>query len=128
MVNKLVCKIHLWLGLPVGLIVVFMGITGCILAFQREIETVTQPYAYVKAQDKKLLLPSELGRIAQDALPGKEKHSVTYGESGKSAQVAFYFNEPGKEEYYHIVYIDPYSGEVLKVKDMDEDFFHIILD
>jgi uncharacterized iron-regulated membrane protein len=126
MVKKLVGKIHLWLGLSVGLIVVFLGITGCMLAFQREIETITQPYAYVDAAKKELLKPSELGRIAQDALPGKALHSVTYGDKGSSAQIAFYQFEP--EEYYYIVYINPYSGEVLKVKDMSRDFFRILID
>jgi uncharacterized iron-regulated membrane protein len=126
MVKKLVGKIHLWLGLSVGLIVVFLGITGCLLAFQREIESFTQPYAYVKAENKECLQPSELGKIAQAALPGKMLHSVTYGEKGSSAQVAFYQLEP--EEYYYIAYINPYSGEVLKVKNMDRDFFRILID
>jgi uncharacterized iron-regulated membrane protein len=33
--RKTVGKLHLWLGLASGLIVCFLGITGCILAFQR---------------------------------------------------------------------------------------------
>lgn len=51
--KKWIGKIHLWLGLSSGLVVVFLGITGCILAFQQEIEAVTQPYQYVKEQNKK---------------------------------------------------------------------------
>ena len=121
MFKKLIGKIHLWLGLSVGLIVVFLGITGCMLAFQREIESVTHTYAYIKAEEKPFLKPSELGPIAQAQLPGKQLHSVTYGSNSESAQVAFYAFEP--EAYYHIVYINPYSGEVLKVKNMDRDFF-----
>ena len=45
--KKSIRKIHLWLGLASGLIIVFLGITGCILAFQREIEDVTQDYRFV---------------------------------------------------------------------------------
>src|SRR5687767_14916583 len=111
MVKKLVGKIHLWLGLSVGLIVVFLGITGCMLAFQREIESVTYTYAYVKEEKKEMLQPSALGKIAQAALPGKALHSVTYGDKGSAAQVAFYNLEPA---YYYIIYINPYSGQVLK--------------
>lgn len=125
MVKKLVGKIHLWLGLSVGLIVVFLGITGCMLAFQREIESITHTYDYVKAENREFLQPSQLGKIAQAALPDRMLHSVTYGEKDKSAQVAFYHFEPS---YYYIVYINPYSGEVLKVKDMDRDFFRILID
>jgi uncharacterized iron-regulated membrane protein len=125
MVKKLTGKIHLWLGLSVGLIVVFLGITGCMLAFQREIESITHTYDYVKAENREFLQPSQLGKIAQASLPDKMLHSVTYGEKDKSAQVAFYHFEPS---YYYIVYINPYSGEVLKVKDMDRDFFRILID
>jgi uncharacterized iron-regulated membrane protein len=125
MVKKLVGKIHLWLGLSVGLIVVFLGITGCMLAFQREIESVTHTYAYVKSESREFLPPSEIGKIAQATLPDKSMHSVTYGEKDKSVQVTFYHVDPG---YYYIVYINPYSGEVLKVKDMSRDFFRVLID
>jgi uncharacterized iron-regulated membrane protein len=125
MVKKLVGKIHLWLGLSVGLIVVFLGITGCMLAFQREIESVTHTYAYVKSESREFLRPSEIGKIAQATLPDKSMHSVTYGEKDKSVQVTFYHVDPG---YYYIVYINPYSGEVLKVKDMSRDFFRVLID
>lgn len=125
MVKKIVGKIHLWLGLSVGLIVVFLGITGCMLAFQREIESITHTYTYVKVENREFLQPSELGKIARAALPGKMLHSVTYGEKDHSARVAFYHYEPN---YYYIAYINPYSGEVLKVKDMERDFFRILVD
>jgi uncharacterized iron-regulated membrane protein len=122
--KKIIGKVHLWLGLGSGLVVCFLGITGCILAFQKEIESFTNCYQYVEEQNKEQLAPSRMKEIALQALPGKHLHSVIYGTSGKSAQMIFYNGDP---EYYYIVYIDPYSGEVLKVKNMDEDFFRIII-
>jgi uncharacterized iron-regulated membrane protein len=123
-IKKTIRNIHRWLGLLSGLVVCFLGITGCILAFQREIETVSVPYQYVKAQKKEFLLPAELQAIAKKALPGKSLHSVIYGESNKSAQMVFYHDDPS---YYYIVYINPYTGEVLKVKNMDRDFFRVVV-
>ena len=35
--KKAIGKIHLWLGLASGLVVLLLGITGCILAFEMEI-------------------------------------------------------------------------------------------
>src|SRR5690606_7812978 len=32
------------------------------------------------------------------------------------------------EENYKLVYLNPYSGELLKYKDMNRDFFRIVLD
>lgn len=116
-------RIHLWLGLSSGLFVCFLGITGCILAFQREIEDATQSYRYVEEQNKPLLPPSKLKIIADKALPGKHAHSVGY-QRGKASTVVYFAFEP---EYYWIVYLNPYSGEVMKVKNMEEDFFRIVL-
>jgi|SRR5215217_1111095 len=116
-------RLHLWLGLASGLIVCFLGITGCILAFEREISDATQPYRFVQVQNKSLLPPSALKTIANKALPNKHNpHSISY-QPGKSAQAVYYSADP---EYYWIVYLNPYTGDVLKVKDMDTDFFRVV--
>jgi uncharacterized iron-regulated membrane protein len=124
-VKKAIRIIHLWLGLSSGLVVLFLGITGCMLAFQREIETLTVPAQYVEPQSAAYLPPSVLYRIATAELPGKSAHSVTYGARDKAAVVSFYHDEP---QYYFLVYLNPYTGNVLRVKDMSRDFFRIIVD
>ncbi|TDQ06856.1 PepSY-associated TM helix domain-containing protein [Pedobacter metabolipauper] len=116
-------QIHLWLGLTSGLFVCFLGITGCVLAFEREIENVSQPYRFTETQHKPLLEPSRLKEIADKAIPGKHAHSVSY-QPGKSSQVVYFAFEP---EYYWIVFLNPYTGEVLKVKNMDDDFFRVMI-
>ncbi len=122
--KKAIGKIHLWLGLASGLVVLFLGITGCILAFQREIENTFQRYRYVDAAEQPMLPPSALQKIAERELPGKHAHSVTYMGPGKAATVGFYSAEPA---YYDLVYINPYHGQVLKVKDMNSDFFRVMV-
>ncbi|RYD89654.1 MAG: PepSY domain-containing protein [Sphingobacteriales bacterium] len=117
-------RIHLWLGLASGLFVVFLGITGCILAFEQEIRDVTEPYKFTATEKRALLPPSVLKNIGNKGLPGKkDPHSISY-EPGKSAAITYFNEDP---EYYFIVYANPYTGEVLKVKDMSEDFFRIVL-
>ncbi|PSR53096.1 peptidase M4 [Adhaeribacter arboris] len=116
-------QMHLWLGMASGLLVLFLGITGCILAFEREIENVTQSYRFTPVQKQALLPPSALKKIADKALPGKLAHSVSY-EPGKSAQVVYFSLAP---EYYYSVFLNPYTGNVLKVKNMNEDFFRIVI-
>lgn len=123
-IKKAVGVIHLWLGLTSGLVVLFLGITGCILAFQREIETLTKPYQYVSPRAGTFLPPSRIFAIAQQALPGKAAHSVAYGSSDKAAIITFYHDKPS---YYYLVYINPYNGAVLKVLNMDDDFFRIVV-
>lgn len=122
--RKMVGKLHLWLGLASGLIVCFLGVTGCILAFEREIEDTLQPYRFAAVQEAgSPLAPSALQAVAIAQLPGKKLHSISY-QPGRSAVATFYNGDP---QYYYLVFMDPYSGKVLKVKDMSRDFFRIII-
>ncbi|MBO9635854.1 MAG: PepSY domain-containing protein [Chitinophagaceae bacterium] len=125
--KKVIGKLHLWLGLVSGLIVFIIAITGCIYAFQAEISDLTQPWRFVEKQDKPMLTPSQFKQIAGSVLPGKHPHSISYdAREGRAASIIYYNADP---EYYYTVYVNQYTGEVLKVKDMlHGDFFRFILD
>jgi uncharacterized iron-regulated membrane protein len=118
-------KVHLWLGLGSGVVVFIVAITGCIYAFQAEIQNMTQPYRFVEIQQAPVLPPSQLRAIAEEQLPGKHIHAVMYNRPGRAAQVFFYGYEPA---YYYSVYLNPYTGAVQKVVDMEHNFFGFILD
>lgn len=123
--KKKVGIIHLWLGLTSGLVVFIVAITGCIYAFQIELQELTQSYRFVEQQQKSYLPPSSLRAIAEKEVPGKHIHGVQYEGADRAAFVSFYAFEP--ESYYYLVYINPYTGEVLKVKNMYRDFFYLVL-
>lgn len=123
--RKLISKIHLILGLIIGTIIIIVSLTGCIYAFQNEIQNLTQSYRFVTKQTDSFLPPGQLKEIAQKQLPGKIAHSIRYGKKDQATVVGFYGNNP---DYYYLVYLNPYTGNVLKVKDMHSDFFHFILD
>lgn len=122
--KKIIKKSHLILGLASGLLVIVISLTGCIYAFQEEIQNMVQEYRYVEQQNKPFLAPSNLVSIATTLLPGKDIHAVKYNEKGKAAEVILYGFDPS---YYYIIYLNPFTGEVLKVKDMDTDFFRFVL-
>lgn len=124
--RKIIGKVHLWLGLVSGAVVFIIAITGCLYAFKEEITDMLEPFRYVQAQDKPYLPPSGLRSIAEKQLPGRHIHSVSYGQKTDAVRVSFYARVP--EEYYYIVYINPYTGEVLKTVDMEATFFHWVLD
>ncbi len=124
-IRKIIRVIHLWLGLVSGLLVFIIAITGCLYAFKEEIENITQPYRYIKSERAEFLPPTGLIQIAQKMLPGKSVHAVMYSGKSKAAKVIFYSEE---EDYYYFVYINPYSGQVLKVRDETNTFFSFIMD
>ncbi|MFT4031502.1 MAG: PepSY-associated TM helix domain-containing protein [Siphonobacter sp.] len=121
--KKIIGKVHLYLGLASGIVVFVVAITGCILAFQREIEDSTQAYRYVTPGGKPLA-PSVLKAKAEAVINGKKANGVLYNMANRSAEVGFYNPDP---EYYYVVYMNPYTGAVQKIWDEDTDFFHWIL-
>lgn len=123
--KKIIGQLHLWLGLTSGLLVFVIAITGCIYAFQAEIRDLTEPYRFVQPCESEILPPSTLMKIARRELPGKLVHAVMYESKKKAAKAIFYSD---KDKYYYIVYIDPFSGQVLKVSDEEGGFFSFILD
>lgn len=121
--KKVIRKVHLWLGLASGLIVVILGITGCILAFEVEIRGFTEPYKFVKKESGPMLPPSNLKAVAEKHLVSKKALGIEYPGQGNSAVAAYY-----DATNYEQVFINPYNGEFLKHKNMNRDFFRFILD
>lgn len=121
--KKAIGWIHLVLGMGSGLIIVFLGITGCILAFETEIRSVTQPYQYTATREVSTLPPSILRANAEKHLGGQLANGIDFPGEGKSAVVSYY-----DEEHYVQIFLDPYTGEVKKVKNMNRDFFRVVLD
>lgn len=121
--KKITGKIHLWLGLSSGLVVLLLGITGCILAFELEIRSFTEPFRNVKTENRPVLPPASLKAIAEKHLASKIALGIEYPGEGKAAVAAYY-----DESHYELVFMNPYSGELLKHKNMNTDFFRIILD
>ncbi|MGC4021114.1 MAG: PepSY-associated TM helix domain-containing protein [Cyclobacteriaceae bacterium] len=117
--------IHLWLGLTSGTVVFIIAITGCIYAFQEEIQNATQPYRFVEKKNAPYVMPSELKRVVEQNLPGKHIHSILYRDPSRASEAIIYSFDP---EYFYVLYFNPYSGELLKIKNMNNDFFHFILD
>lgn len=126
-VKKIIGKVHLWLGFTSGIAVFIIAVTGSLYAFQAEISKLTgKAFRHVTPQNTPYLQPTQLKEIAEKQLPGKHLHSVQYGAHNEAVVATFYNFEPDNE-YYYTIYANPYSGEVLKVKNMDRDFFRVVL-
>ncbi len=122
--------LHLWLGLFSGIIVFIVSITGCIYSFEKEIRSVTQPYQFVKEQKTSYLPPTQLRAQAEQyqfgpkaGTPGNSITGLQYPGPGKAA-IATYRD---KVQGYTMLYMNPYSGQLLKVKALEKDFFRIVL-
>lgn len=123
--KKTIGVLHLWMGLSSGIIVFIVAITGCLYAFQEEIQNLTEDYRFVPEEQAAFLPPSKLLPIAQAQFPKKTLHAIKYNQKNEATEAIFYHYEPS---YFFTVYLNPYSGKVLKVTNNEEGFFSFILD
>lgn len=120
--KKAVGIIHLWLGLSTGLVVFILGITGAINCFAPEIQSL-QTYRTVNEEAKPFLPPSQIQQIAKRQLPGKTLQRIYYDAKDKAVMALF----SKKDEYNYSVFINPYDGKVLKVRNNNRDFLSVAL-
>ncbi|WP_053405406.1 PepSY domain-containing protein [Persicobacter sp. CCB-QB2] len=122
--KKFLGQLHLILGLMTGLVVFIVSITGCIYAFEHEIQEISQPYRWVKEKGTQMLPPSKIKEIALEATDGMLVRRIYY-EHPETSAIALHYADDAP--YYYLTFIDQYTGEVLKVKNLEKDFFTIIL-
>ncbi len=122
--KKLIYNIHLILGLVSGIVVFIVAITGCLYAFKTEIESVTQTYRTIEVQEKEILPPSALKPVAQAVYPEHHMHGIAYGSNDEAVEILFYEPDP---LFYRGIILNPYTGEIIKVKNYEKDFFYFVL-
>ncbi|WP_306349696.1 PepSY-associated TM helix domain-containing protein [Flavobacterium sp. '19STA2R22 D10 B1'] len=134
-IKQWIGKIHLWLGLLSGLIVLILSITGCIYVFSQEITGMIRKEAmYVPAVAEKTIPISQLWQSTQAKVGTKiELSNVSVYNNPKKSWVFHCYkgNENaytyfGSIEYYQSIYVDPYTGKVLGMYDEEMDFFNIV--
>ncbi|NML66425.1 PepSY domain-containing protein [Hymenobacter sp. RP-2-7] len=116
--RKAVGKLHLWLGLASGLVVLIVSLSGAVFVFQDEIRDLTQPWRHVAVEARPALPPSVLQAAAVQAKPGFTPSWTIY--NGPDRSTAVYLSK-GEETYY--AFLNPYTGQVLKVQNLRNDFF-----
>lgn len=130
-------KMHLWLGLASGIIVLFLSVTGCIFVFNEEISNwLRKDVLYVTEKAEKTLPVSQLWETTQQQIGERIKDAsiVVYNNPDKAWTFRSYKRKDkpdsifhfGNIEYYQTVYVNPYTGKVLGVYDETTDFFNIV--
>lgn len=123
--KKLTRRIHLFLGLSSGLVIFIIAITGCLWVFQEEISSFTSTLPEIEKQEQTPIPPVEARRLALEIFPGRQVHGTLYEAENEPVQVIFYEYEP---EFYHTVYLHPYTGEVLEIENNLTGFFPLVLE
>ena len=112
--RRFLFNVHLYLALIAGVFVLILGVTGCIMAFEPEIDHLLNArLSYVTPGAHRLSL-AELGAAVQKAFPGERPAGfLLSSDPDISANVA---TRRG------LVAVNPYTGEVLGIRPGGQDF------
>ncbi|QNL51676.1 PepSY domain-containing protein [Olivibacter sp. SDN3] len=121
--DKAVAWIHLWPSLVSALILIFVCLTGTIVVYCDEIMEFSAGDArYVKTVgEKKLPIETLIGKL-KEAYPDKRPPGYAVAYKDPKRTIRFNMFEPAKG--LSMVYMDPYTGEILK-DDPTIHFFYI---
>jgi len=135
--RKLTGKIHLWLGMTSGIVIIVLGLTGCLYTFIDEIRPlVYHQRLFITTTPAGKMLPLRvLKNSAEKALNKKvplldieiftDRHRTMvfrYRERNDDANIYtnYFIN-------YDKVYMNPYTGEVVKVENAKWEFFNLVV-
>lgn len=110
--RKLFAKLHLWLSLPLGIIISIICLSGAALVFERDITQALQRSLYTvvpPSEDAQPLSPSQLATHIQTQV-SDSLHLSSLLLSANPHETAFAsFRETGRKQ----LSVNPYTGEVL---------------
>src|SRR5690606_16723176 len=111
--SKTIAWIHLWPSLVSAVILIFVCLTGTIIVYCDEIMELSAGKArFVEEVGSQRLEPDELIERLKAHFPdrGTPGYMVAYKDPNRSVR----FNMFSKQEGLRMVYVNPYTGEVLK--------------
>lgn len=122
--KKILFQVHKILGLTTGVIIFIVAITGCCWAFKDEIEGLNDDYKKVTPQNNPILTPTKVKEVAQIIFPNNSIHGAVFKKNDDAIEVIFYDVKP---EFYQSIFLNPYSGAIIKIEDHLSGFFAFIL-
>ncbi len=125
--RKIWLDVHLWLGLLLGFFLALFGLTGSILVFYEEIDTLLSPELFVvqaPPQGEAAFRPfADIQAAAASVMPTNAKLGfVDYpGDAQTSYRLAYNVPSavPDKPDVWK-VYVDPYQAKVLGKQSIDK--------
>ncbi|WP_286386475.1 PepSY-associated TM helix domain-containing protein [Myroides odoratimimus] len=122
--SKIIAWLHLWPSIVAGIILVFVSLTGTIIVYGDEIMqwSAGKEARYIKPNGVPLKI-DEITALHKEKFPG---HSFSYIVVDKDPSKSWVINSVDlKDRKLSFIYINPYTGEILK-QDHSISFFYVI--
>lgn len=123
--KKILKKIHLYLALILCIPLVLQGLIGATLVFQKEITEILlrQNHVFVEGE---MQSPSRLIELAQAEIPEGFVTTLIKIPTEENSPAVIRFTKSGEKKLMLEALVDPVSGELLKIKNPETDFFRLI--
>jgi uncharacterized iron-regulated membrane protein len=119
--RKLWLKVHLYLGLIVGVLFVLQGLTGSINVFYRELDEIIYPELKISNPGQQFRSWEELLSIVKEAYPGREGAWILRLPRYPTAMLNAWNTDPESKQRL-MVYVNPYTGEIVSSRNFGETF------
>jgi uncharacterized iron-regulated membrane protein len=138
-------RIHLWLSLAAGTVILTCCLTGALLVFQKELEQSFHHNRYFVQQGKQKLSLDQLIKIVKEHNAASKINGIRiYTDPERSVEVSITIPEknenknrlttskastekPGSRPPSLTVFVDPYNGSILDVYDPRQGFFYQVM-
>ena len=136
-------RIHLYLGLVAGLVILTCCLTGAILVFEKDLQMALNKNRYYVQPGVSKLSIDQLSQNVRNAFPGAKINSVKlYGDPKRSSEINVSFpskkdskkeiSKPGEQKKSatpqrqpgYTIFINPYTGQVLEKYSYRETWFY----
>ncbi len=124
-IRKWSARLHLYLGLPSGLVLFIVALTGAIYALRPEVAEMGRPNLSIQDEGRNILPPHALidkikGEVFQTPADTTNLiYGVTYNGREHAAAIVAKIGDSRRST----LYLDPYSGELLYTEHSSYDIF-----
>jgi uncharacterized iron-regulated membrane protein len=119
LMRKVVNKLHLWIGLASGAVIMTVAITGCLYCFEEEFRNfLHNDLVYTKPQAIPKPL-TELIAAVKKKYQAKVRSIRLFSENARTAEIILRDKTS--------VFVDPYTARILGAYNRDKDFFGVVL-
>lgn len=140
-------RIHLYLALGAGLIIMVTCLTGAILVFEKELmQLFNKNRYYTQVTDNRLPLDSLANLVLERESGAKISSVKVYSDPTRTVEISFTKNTAGKKSDLAtkqnvgkqkakpaegprlLAFVDPYNGAIVEVYNHRESFFYWVMD
>ena len=131
-------RIHLYLALVAGLVIMVTCLTGAILVFEKELmQLFNKDRYFTTARQSRLPIDSLIKRVKTHEPTAKVSSVKIYSNPERTAEISFTKEDPSAKKKKGekpvasprlVAFTDPYTGAIHEVYNHRESFFYFVMD